>query len=101
MPGFAQLDTEGADLENNSAGTLALSTSADQTAVLPEGLYDVWCSSAADIFIRVAPTATGVTTANGYLVRSGGSARVRIRGASRIGGIVGSGTPTLVYHKVG
>lgn len=102
MPGFSTLSggTDSLDLENGAATTLALSTSAAQTAALSEGIYDVWCTTAADMFISVGPTATGVTTANGYLVRSGTTARVRVREGSKIGAIVASGTPTLAYHKV-
>jgi hypothetical protein len=101
MAGFSGVNagTDSLDLENNSAATLALSTSAAQSAALTEGVYDIWCSTG-DCFVRVAPTATGVTAANGYLLRASITIRVRVREGSKIGAIVASGTPTLSYHKV-
>lgn len=102
MPGFDLVgDSAAADIQGGAAVTLALSTSAAQTAALAEGIYDIWCTTAADMLIKVATTANDVTAANGYLVRSGTTFRCRIRTGSKIGAIVGSGTPTLAYHKVG
>lgn len=87
-------------LQGHAQGTLSLSTSAAQTSVLPEGLYDLWTT--ADCYIKVATTANNVTTSTGYLLRSGVTLpSVLIRGVDKIGGIVASGTATLSYHKVG
>lgn len=85
------------DLEERAAVTLAVSAVADHTAVLPEGVYDVWCT--VDVYVKVAPTANNVTVANGYLIRAGNSVPVLVRNGSRIGAIAG-GAGTLSYHQV-
>lgn len=88
------------DLYNRTQATLALSTTADDTAALAEGTYDVWCD--AECFLSVAPTdATGVTTANGYILQANTVITLYVRQDHKIGGIVASGTATLSYHKIG
>lgn len=86
-------------LEGYSASTVSLTTSAAQSAALEEGYYAVWTT--ADCFIRVGPTATGVTTANGFILRTATTLYVYVPPSSKIGGIVASSTATLSYHKVG
>jgi hypothetical protein len=88
----------GADIFNSAAGTLAVSAAAAQTAVLPEGLYHVWCT--VECFIKVAVTANDLTAANGYIVRTSTTVAVPVRSGMRIGAIAG-GAGTLSYHKVG
>lgn len=85
------------DLEERAAATLAVSAAAAQTATLDEGIYDIWCT--VDVYIRIAPVATGVTVANGYLIRAGNSVPVLVRAGSRIGAIA-AGAGTLSYHMV-
>lgn len=92
MPAGSDLDIEG-----NAAVTMAVSGSAAHSPVLEEGSYDVWCS--VDVYLKVASTANNVTTATGYLLRTGGTVTMRIRSGSRIGAIAG-GAGTLSYHKV-
>lgn len=96
---FKNIFLNALDLEGNAAATLALSTSAAQTAALGEGAYEVWCD--ADCFLKVAPTANDVTTSNGFLLKANTPRTLMVRGNSKIGGIVSTGTPTLRYHRVG
>lgn len=89
--------TEYVDLEGRVAATLAVSAVAAQTAVLDEGVYDIWCT--VDAYVKVATTANDVTTANGYLIRANNTVPVLVRTGSRIGAIAG-GAGTLSYHMV-
>jgi hypothetical protein len=89
--------TDYVDLEGSAAATLAVSAAADHTPILNEGIYDVWCT--VDVFVKVAPTANNVTTANGYLIRANNTVSVLVRTGSRIGAIAG-GAGTLSYHQV-
>lgn len=85
------------DIEERAAGTLAFSGTATQTAPLVEGIYDVWATT--DVYVKVAPTASDVTLANGYLIRSGSTVPILVRVNSRIGAI-GAGAATLSFHMV-
>lgn len=85
------------DIFGSAAGTLAVSASAAQTAVLPEGVYHVWCT--VECFIKVGTTASDVTAANGYIVRLNETRAVTVRPTHRIGAIA-AGAGTLSYHKV-
>lgn len=87
------------DIEGNARITqLVTSTSAAQTAALPEGIYDVWAS--VDTYIKVDPTANDVTTATGYLLRANNTVSVIVRANSKIGAIAG-GAGTLDAQRVG
>ena len=86
-------------LYGRSAATLSVSAVAAQTAPLEAGVYDVW--STVETFISVGPAAsTGVTAANGYIIRANTIARVFVRTGDRIGAIAG-GAGTLTYHQIG
>lgn len=89
--------TDYVDLEGNAAETVAVSAAAAQGRVLPEGIYDVWCT--VDVYVKVAPTANDVTVANGYLIRANNTVSVLVRTGSRIGAVAG-GAGTLSYHQV-
>ena len=86
-------------LQGNSQGTLSVSGSAAQTSAFTEaGYFDIW--SDVDTYIKIAPTATGVTTGNGYPVFANTIVpNVMILVGDRIGGIAG-GAGTLRFHKV-
>lgn len=87
-------------LQGNSGAQLSLTTTADDTSALPGGIYAIW--STVDCYVSVHPTdATGVTTANGYLLRAGNTEQLYVPHNSLIGGIVAGGTGTLNYHKIG
>jgi hypothetical protein len=103
MPGMPKFNhgtriDDSIDIEGYAAVTLAVSAAAAQTALLEEGVYDVWCT--VDVFIKVAATANDVTAANGYLIRQNNTVAVYVRDQSRIGAIAG-GAGTLSYHKTG
>jgi hypothetical protein len=92
--------TDALDLEGFAQATVSLTTSAAQSTNPPgEGIYDIWTT--ADCYIMISPTATTVTVGNGYLLRTGNTITALIRRDCRLGGIVGTGTATLSYHKVG
>src|SRR5262245_23148834 len=95
-----ELVTDAIDIEGRARITqLSTSTSGAQTAVLAEGIYDVWAS--ADTFIKIAATASDVTTSTGYLLRANNTVSIFIRAGSRIGAILASSTGTLDAHMVG
>lgn len=87
------------DLYSNSRTDIATSTVAAQSAALTEGLFDVW--SDVDCYIKVNPTASDVTAANGYLLRANNTVVVFVRPGHKIGAILAVGTGTLSYHRVG
>ena len=84
-------------LQGNARIDLAVSTAAAQTAVLPSGVYDVWCGI--DVYIKVDSTANDVTTANGYLLRANNTVPIVLGDGDRIGAIAGA-AGTLSAHKV-
>ncbi len=87
------------DIEGYAAVEFVIgAAAAAQSAILEEGLYDIWCTS--DVRLKVAPTANDVTATNGYLLRQNNTVTIKIRGGSRIGGFSTPGG-TLSYHKVG
>lgn len=90
--------TDAIDLFGNAQGTVSLSTTGAQSAALAEGLYDVWCAD--DVYIKIDPTASDVTTSTGYLLRAGNTIPLIVRQSHKIGGVLASGTSTLCYHKV-
>lgn len=104
MPGFSLVEaankrvTDAVDIENNAQGQVAYTAAANQSAALPEGIYDVW--SDVNCYIKVAPTANDVTIATGYLLLAGNVVPILVRQNSKIGA-VGAGAGTLSYHKVG
>lgn len=86
-------------LYGRSASTLAISAVAAQTEPLEAGIYDVWAT--VETFISVGRNASsGLTAANGYIVRANSTARVMLTTGDRIGAIAG-GAGTLSYHQVG
>lgn len=86
-------------LYGRSASTLSISATAAQTAPLEAGIYDVWAT--VETFIAVGRNAsTGLTVANGYIVRANTIARVMLSTGDRIGAIAG-GAGTLSFHQVG
>lgn len=78
---------------------LALSNAMAQTAALVEGFYEVYCASAA--FVAVAQDNTGMTTSTGYPLLAGEKKILKVRGGSKIGGILASSTATLLIMQVG
>lgn len=83
-----------------SQQTLALNSSGADTSALAAGLYDITCSS--DCFIKVhATNAADVTTSTGYPLKANTIITVYIPDQHVLGGVVASGTPNLVYHRVG
>lgn len=68
-----------------------------QSPLLPAGVYDIWAT--ADIHIKVDQTnAADVSSATGYLVRSGTTKSVKLAKPSFIGA---AGTATVYYHQIG
>jgi hypothetical protein len=86
-------------LQGNSQSTLSISGTAAQTsAFVEDGYYDIW--SDVDAFIKIAPTASDVTTGNGYPVFANTIVpNVMVLVGDKIGAIAG-GAGTLRYHKV-
>jgi hypothetical protein len=89
---------ESIDIAGHIQHQLAVSAVAAQTNVLPEGIYDVWCT--VDVYIKVAKIATGVTTSNGYKIAAGNTVAVTIPADHKLGAIAG-GAGTLSYHRIG
>lgn len=89
--------TDGVYLVNSTRTDTSVSAVAAQTAALTGGVYDVW--STVDAYIRVAADASGVTTANGYLVRANNTVPVIVPNGYKIGAIAG-GAGTMSHHKV-
>lgn len=72
---------------------------AAQSAVLPAGVYDVWCD--VNCWVAVGPTAsTGLTSDTGYVIFAGNVVSVDVRNGDKIGAIAGS-AGTLRFHQVG
>lgn len=94
----AALVSDAISLSGNAKGTVSLSTTADQSAALTGGVYDVW--SDVDCYIKVAATANNVTTSTGYLLRANNTIPIIVPDQEKLGGIVASGTGTLSYHLV-
>ncbi len=86
-------------LQGNSQGALSVSGSAAQTSAFTEdGYYDLW--SDVDTWIKIAPTASDVTSGNGYLIRANTTyPNVMVLVGDKVGAIAG-GAGTLSYHKV-
>ncbi len=88
------------DIEGQAQDSLALTSTGADTDALDAGIYDLWCDL--DVYLKVHATdASDVTTSTGYLMRSGNTITVKIRPDSKIGGVLGSGTGTLYFHKIG
>ena len=86
-------------LQGNSQGALSVSGSAAQTSAFTEdGYYDLW--SDVDTWIKIAPTASDVTSGNGYLIRANTTyPNFMVLVGDKIGAIAG-GAGTLRFHKV-
>jgi len=82
---------------------LSISTTAAQTAVLSEGIYDI--KADVDCYIKVNPTANNVTVAAGanagYPLLADNTIPVDVPPSCRIGAVTASGTGTLQIHRVG
>lgn len=90
--------TDAIDIEGNAQANFAISTIGAQGAALVEGVYDVITD--AECYIKVATTASDVTTATGYRLVANAAVPVLVRDASKIGAITASGTGTIRYHRV-
>lgn len=88
---------------------------ASQSLQLKGGLYDIWFSTSADMYVKVGPSvspipdgadqpaiapANDVTLANGYLVRAGNTITVFVPYGARLGAISAT-AGNLCAHKVG
>lgn len=98
------LESNCAVLQGNARGTdLTVGAAPVQTAVIPGGLYDIWCT--VDVHIKIAVTANDVTTLTGYLLRANtGTNDNKLRtlltdDIYRIGAIAG-GAGTLSFMQV-
>lgn len=98
------LDSNCAVLQGNARGAnLAVDVVAAHTAVLPGGMYDIWCT--VDVHIKIAVTANDVTTLTGYLLRANtGTNDNKLRtlltdDIYRIGAIAGA-AGVLSFHLV-
>ncbi len=88
------------DLEGYAqVSPLSISGSAAQTAILPEGRYDIW--SDVDCWVKIADTANDVTSTTGYKLFAGNVVTVIVRLNRKIGAITGGSSGTLSAHKVG
>ena len=91
--------SDAVNLYGNARTTgVSISTSAAQSGLLSEGIYDVWTD--VECYLKVAATANDVTTSTGYILRTGISLPLAIPNQTRIGAITASGTGTLNIHKV-
>jgi len=86
-------------LAGNTQASFAISGTAAQSSALVNGVYDLWADC--ECFIKVATTATGVTTANGYILYSGNVVTLQIDADYKIGAITSGASGTLRLHKVG
>jgi hypothetical protein len=86
-------------IENQKQESFAISPTAAQSSSLALGYYDVW--STIDCYLRVDETATGVTTANGYVLFANNVITLFVDDLRKIGAITATGTGTLQFHKVG
>ena len=95
---FARHVADFVDIENDSQGQVSTSTTGAQSAVLSEGIYDIWV--AVDTYIKIASTASDVTTSTGYLLRANQTIPFFVSTGNRIGAILAASTDTLRYHRV-
>jgi hypothetical protein len=92
--------TDLADIFGFARVDLSISSSAAQTAALPEGRYDIW--SDIDCFIKISTDATtGLTTSTGYLLRANNTVTFFVRDDHKIGAVTASASGTLSAHRVG
>lgn len=77
---------------------LSISASGTQTSALTEGAYDIWTTT--DCYIKVAATASDVTTSTGYLLRSGNTITIAVGPGEKVGAITASASGTLSLHRV-
>lgn len=98
--------TDSVRIQGSNRIDLAISTTAAQTAALIEGIYDIW--SDVDCWIKVAPTASGVTVAAGanagYKLMANNVVSFDLRHTgdnAKIGAVTSAGTGTLSVHRVG
>lgn len=93
----AERFTDAIDLEERAQATVSLSTSEANSNALSDGVYDCW--SDVDCWLKVGPSAAGVTSSNGYLLRANNTVPLVVRDGSRINAIAG-GNGTLRFHQV-
>jgi len=96
--------TDAVYLQNYSQVNFAISGAGAQSAALTvdtisgAAIYDVW--SDVDCYIKIATTASNVTTATGYLLRAGNSVAIIVPTDSKIGAITSGAAGTISYHRV-
>lgn len=95
---FARNVADFIDIENDAQGQVSTSTVGAQSAALAEGVYDVWAT--VDSYIKVAASASDVTTTTGYLLRANQTIPLWVSNGNKIGAVLASGTDTLRYHRV-
>lgn len=103
MPGFDTVSGNGASSVADISGTrfvdVTVGAAANgQTAVLAEGIYQVW--STADCYLLAETGSAGTSATNGLLLRANNSYNVKIRNGSKIGVFSTPGC-TLSGFKVG
>jgi hypothetical protein len=88
------------DVYGRAQITLAVSGVGAESSVLDAGIYDVWCDEAT-VFIKVAPSASDVTTSSGYVIKPGNVVSVVVpSGGNKVGGITSGVSATLRLHRV-
>lgn len=93
--------SDAVDIQGRAQVRLAVSAAAAATAVLPEGIYDLWTEgTAGDTWIKVAPVANDVTATTGYLLRAANTISFLVRKDCQVGAIA-TGSGTLVLHMIG
>lgn len=95
---FARNVSDFVDIENDVQGQVNTSTTGAHSAALQEGVYDVWAG--VDTYIKVATSASDVTTSTGYLLRANQTIPVWVSDGNKLGGVLAAGTDTLRYHRV-
>jgi hypothetical protein len=87
-------------LTGRTRGTdINISSSVQETPVLPEGIYDVW--STVDCYISTGVSNSGLTTSNGYLLRAGNTVSVELDGENKEKIGVRGTSGVFSFHQVG
>lgn len=89
----------GSRIEGYAQASVALSTTAAQSAALTEGVYEVWCAS--DFYLKNALDASDVLTTTGLLVKANIIKPIIVREGTKLGAILAASTATMFYHRVG
>jgi len=80
------------------SGAVAQSSALTVDTLSGAAIYDVWTTT--DCYIKIATTANDVTTATGYLLRSGNTLPFIVPTGSKIGAITSGTAGTLSFHRV-